>query len=477
MRLLIFGLLVLLTTNLTAQENQFNIDKKYHPDSLRHWTKSIMDGLSLKHPGFYRYTSKEIFDHLTDSTAQTISDSLNQLEYYKKLKPLFAKIGCLHTSVTLSSDYYPYFDKTPTLLPFEVFIGENSHVFIAKNHSSNNEIQAKSELLSINRKPINEIIRTLFNSIPSDGKNETLKVLVLNHHFALWYQTIIEASEYFDVEILADGKVIETRVKGVTKEVFPTMESLESADKKQLDFVVNDGIGILTVHTFAKSVIKKNGQNFKRYVKATFKELKSKRINDLVIDLRYNTGGTDGNAAFLASYFFDASFRYWEKIEVTEAIAKEIKGIYKLFYKKPVQKDNSFYWRKTWVTKEFDYYETQKHAKNSFTGKTYLLTNGLCMSSCSDFIAILQHNKKAKVVGQETGGGFQGNNSGMMPTAKIPTDLIVTVPLQKYTNAVDLTKNFGRGTIPDYQLTPTFDDWVNKKDIEMEFVLQLIKRD
>jgi hypothetical protein len=53
----------------------------------------------------------------------------------------------------------------------------------------------------------------------------------------------------------------------------------------------------------------------------------------------------------------------------------------------------------------------------------------------------------------------------------------VTVPLQKYTNAVDLTKNFGRGTIPDYQLTPTFDDWVNKKDIEMEFVLQLIKRD
>jgi C-terminal processing protease CtpA/Prc len=178
----------------------------------------------------------------------------------------------------------------------------------------------------------------------------------------------------------------------------------------------------------------------------------------------------------LASYFFDKPFRYWDKIEVTEAIAKQIKGIYKLFYKKPKQVNGTYQWRKTWLTKEFDYYETQQPARHHFKGKTYIITNGLCLSSCSDFTAILSHNKKAIVVGQETGGGYQCNTSGMMPEQTLPTGLIITIPLQKYTNAVDLTKNFGHGTKPDYEIIPTFDDWTHKKDIELEFIHQLIKK-
>jgi hypothetical protein len=62
---------------------------------------------------------------------------------------------------------------------------------------------------------------------------------------------------------------------------------------------------------------------------------------------------------------FDKPFRYWDKIEVTEAVAKEIKGINSLFYKKPKEVDGSYRWRKTWLTKEFDYYETQQPAKNN----------------------------------------------------------------------------------------------------------------
>jgi hypothetical protein len=96
------------------------------------------------------------------------------------------------------------------------------------------------------------------------------------------------------------------------------------------------------------------------------------------------------------------------------------------------------------------------------------------MSSCSDFTAILAHNKKALVIGQESGGGYQGNTSGMIPTTSIPTRLSISVPLQKYTNAVDPNVNFGRGTIPNYTLYPSVEDWMNKKDVEMEFVLKFI---
>ena len=161
---------------------------------------------------------------------------------------------------------------------------------------------------------------------------------MLNHRFAFWYQAIIDESQNFEVEILSNDKWQRIDVQGISKEVFPTMDSLESSHKKQLNFKIANDVGVLTIHSFAKSVIKRNGQNFKKFIKATFKDLDEKQIKNLVVDLRYNTGGTDGNAALLASYFFDKPFRYWDRIEVTEAIAKEIKGVYKLFYRKPLKK-------------------------------------------------------------------------------------------------------------------------------------------
>ncbi len=96
------------------------------------------------------------------------------------------------------------------------------------------------------------------------------------------------------------------------------------------------------------------------------------------------------------------------------------------------------------------------------------------MSSCADFTAILTSNEKAVVVGQETGGGYQGNTSGMMPSTDFKGNLQVVTPLQKYTNAVDPNKNIGRGTIPDHIIKPTLDNWMNKKDAEMELVRELI---
>lgn len=474
MRFLTFILFILLTKNLSAQEIQFNPGKKYQPDSLRSWTTSVMKGTSEKHPGFYRYTSKENFDNLIDSTVNTITDSLTELDYYRKLIPLIAQIGCLHTGLSLSKEYQSYIDKTPTLIPIEIFIDSSKRILITKDYDVNQDIQIGSEVISINGRSITNILNILLKAIPSDGINQTEKILNLNHRFAFWYQAIIEVTQTFELEVKINGVNTTFKLKGVTKDAFPSLKSLETNYAKTLEFEVVDKIGILKVHSFAKTAVKEKGQNFKKFMKSAFKTMEEEKIGNLVLDLRYNTGGTDGNAALLASYFFDRPFRYWDKIEVTEGIAQEIKGLNRLFYRKPLKVGSSFKWRKIWLTKEFDYYETQKPSRNNFKGKTFIITNGLSMSSCSDFTAILSHNKKAIVVGQETGGGFQGNTSGMIPTAKIPTGLQLTIPLQKYTNAVDLTKNFAHGTIPDYEVTPTFDNWINKKDPEMELVLKLI---
>ena len=115
--------------------------------------------------------------------------------------------------------------------------------------------------------------------------------------------------------------------------------------------------------------INKAKQDFKEFIAKTFSSLKQNNIQHLIIDLRDNSGGSDPYAALFTSYFFDQPFRYWNRIEVTEAIAKEITGLAKAFYKKPIQQDSVWLWQKGKHTDEFDFYEEQKPAKNNYAGK------------------------------------------------------------------------------------------------------------
>ena len=287
---------------------------------------------------------------------------------------------------------------------------------------------------------------------------------------------MVEQADRFAVTIVRNGQPEQLTIPAIVKKDMAYNGFLtELTHPKQLEFNIENGIGVLSIHSFAKTDVKKGKQRFKKYIRSCFSELKEKNIEHLVLDLRYNTGGTDANAAYLSKYFFDKPYRYWDRIEVTEAVAKEIKGIYRLFFKKPVLKDSMWLWQRSWVTKEFNFCRQQKPARNHFTGKTYVLINGFCMSACTELTGVLSYNKKAIFIGEETGGCHQGDNSGMMPETGTLGGFTMTVPLMKYVTAVDPALNVGKGTLPDHVVLPSVQDLVNNKDVVMEYVMQLIR--
>lgn len=471
-------ILLFLTFSVSGQsDQQFDPLQKFSSDTIIKWTNELFDELEGGHPGMYRYTTKSSFDTSIKAMLDSVQDSLTTLEYYRKLKPLFAQIGCLHTSISLAKEADDYYNESLKFIPLEAFINDSKQVFVTKNYDLKNSIPLRSEIISINGKPITEILDMLYAAIPSDGYNETLKTLLLNYRFAIWYQRIISTNDKFYVMTKLNGKENSYQLSGISKNTFPTMESLTGGDKKVLSFEIEDSIGYLKVGSFGKTSIKKHKQKFDQFIKNTFKTLQKNNIQNLVIDLRNNTGGTDGNAAHLASYFFDEKFQYWKHpVEMTEGMAEQFKFWYGIFYKMPRKVDTTYQWKGThwWLSREFTYYKVQKPAKYSFNGRTYIITNGGCMSSCADFVAILSSNNKATIVGQESGGGYQGNTSGMMPLTEIKGNLQMVTPLQKYTNAVNLHQNVGRGTIPDHIVSQTLDSWMIGTDLEMQRVKELI---
>jgi hypothetical protein len=455
---------------------QLVIAQKFSPDSVRQTIDHVTGELMLKHPGFYRYTSKKEFGIYIDSVKSTIREPLTEYESYLKLKAIIAKIHCLHTTLSLPGYYTDSVNKLPVLFPFQIYF-VNDKAYITKNRSDIKSIVAGDELVSINGQGISSIVARILPFISSDGYNVTMKYRVLYYQFPLLYR-IIEQQNQFVIVIKRHDKEETYQVKGALwNDIAEEGFLKEPLRLKQLEFNMEHDIGFLKIHSFAKSDIEHARQDFKKFIDLVFAQLQENKIKDLVVDLRDNTGGSDNYAAYFTSFFFEKPFRYWDRIEVTDAIAKQIKGLVLLSYRKPVKRDSVWLWQKAKKTDEFDFYEEQQPAENNYKGNTYVLINGFCMSSCADVAAVLSFNKKATFIGEETGGGYQGNNSGMLPETKIPLfNFILTVPLQKYYNAVNPSENPGRGTIPDYRVVPSVSDVISGADKPLDFTIQLINK-
>lgn len=83
-----------------------------------------------------------------------------------------------------------------------------------------------------------------------------------------------------------------------------------------------------------------------------------------------------------------------------------------------------------------------------------MLINGGSFSATSELCAIMKRDKRATFVGTETGGGFDGNTSGIYDQITLPhSRLKIKVPLVKFESATeDHDFLFVRGVMPDYPM-------------------------
>lgn len=453
-----------------------SLRKKYPCDSVCKLIDDLAEELKKSHPGIYRYNSKEEFSRFTDSIKESVNDSITLIELYRKLKMITTKINCLHTDLKLSDSQTKELNSYPNLLPLQIYLNGGA-AYITRNFFEGNGPLEGDKLLSINERPIAEIVNHLLSVIPSDGFNTSLKYRAMYLQFPLWYRNAIEVTDHFNIVVERNRQTYKFTLKGKKfTELAKNGFISEPVRQRVLDFKIENNIGFLTIHSFAKTDINRAGQNFRKFIDHTFKELGERKIAHLVVDLRDNTGGSDPNAVYFTSYFFDRTFHYGDRTLVTEDIAKQIKGIYRIFYKKPVQKDSIWYWQDGKV-KDLNTFASVKNAKNNYLGKSYFLINGFCMSSCANVAAILSHYNKGTFIGQETGGGYQGNNSGMLPKEQVSnTGFWITVPLQAYYLAVDPKVNVGRGTLPGYPVDFSLDDIIKGRDVENSKALELIRK-
>ncbi|MBN4081568.1 hypothetical protein JYU23_00400 [bacterium AH-315-C07] len=476
---LCFALLIISHVIHVNGQESFDLSKQFSISELQEDLAYLEKQLINAHPGLYWYSSQSTFQNSVNNLRNGITNPMTELEFLGHIGTLNSVIKCVHTGISPSSNFDSWWMDKALLLPFNIMKVKNEY-FIFQNFSEREELNYGTEIISINGTTIEEIVIRLFPYIPADGDNITRKYIGLTRGFYRYYSYYISTfdTNYEIVYQSFEGTQSTINILGISKTLFDQRRNAikELQDKIPISFKLVDSLktAVLTVKTFRGGLMAKAQIDFYDFVNESFTRINKEGVNNLIIDLRNNGGGYSEYGAILNSFLADTAFQYCKnQIVTSDQLLPEIKydipGTFEGFPNGVIKEKVVYKWPKHSIL------GWREKADNAFKGQVYFLINGGCVSTTSEVASVAHHNKQGVFIGEEVGGSYLGNSSGVTGRIELPnTKIGIHIAMVKYELAVaDIGSR--KGVTPDYSITPTISDLVNERDVVMDFTLELIK--
>jgi hypothetical protein len=455
--------------------------------------------LQETHPGLYRYTAKVEMQAKMDSLANLLTQPMPFYEFYRILAKFIADIRCAHTHILPKKAFENYYLNEIKTIPFSIMPIQNQY-FIALNGTLSPEIEVGSELLSINGKTMKEIKSLVFNHLWSDGYIESSKRIAFSEaYFPLFYYLFVEQSDAYELTFknpqgqIKTAKVLAQKWSETSKNfsknpvnqaIIQAYKPINQKNQKKgwrLEFLPTPKTALMTIRGFGGGNTEEEAQKKMRdFLNDCMKKLQAKKTENLIIDLRYNSGGWDIQGVELLTFLAKEPFKVYQKLHsITDSseylkfsdLSKEdLKNVKKEL--KP-EADGTFS-----VKEEFSLQlKLQNPQPNRFAGKVYFLINGRSASTTAEFTAAAHTQKIGLMIGEESGGAYEGGNGGSFLHFELPHSKIkIGSPLLYYDNAVNPPAQKGRGTLPDYEVPNNYNDLFKGIDTQLNFILELIRK-
>lgn len=463
----------------------FSLTDKIKPELLKKDFSDLYNSLKSSYPSLNRYHSSDYIYENYNQALNALEKEMTLTDFYKSVSSFISKIGDGHMRVEFPDYFASAYYKKLKKLPFKLkTIGDKA--FVTENYSRN-KLFNNAQVISINGKSIQEITTEMAKLISSDGYNLTGKYHRISNDFDFYYSLVSGFGENAKIDFVPQGQEI-VHSNDISLMTNKEIEKIKSDRKTELnyksfDYQTKKNVAILTIRTF------NNAEGFQEFVDESFKKIVKSKIDKLILDFRGNGGGEETNAIYLYSYLTTKPFKYYDRYEVSVEPNEKVNQKSTLisyetlnFFSNIISKDSLG--RSVINDLEplkgrfLDPNELQQPKnKNNFDGEIVVLIDGGSFSATSEICAIMERDKRATLVGTETGGTFDGNTSGIYDQVTLQNSrLKVRIPLVKYVSATKGAEFiFGSGVIPIFQITEyQFHTIANKNDRLVNFGIEYL---
>ena len=434
----------------------------------------LRKSLEEAHGGLYRFAGKAETDRRFDAFRARLDRDMSQRDFISFIAEVVADARDGHARLEYDGATNAAL-AAAALFPLRVSLEGDRLIVLSNSTSADSVIRPGMELVRINGYSARDIIANILPKISGDGFIETGKRARLASRFAEYYWLFADSSStYALVARDASGKQVTVTLSGVLSSerernsnpvnarIQHSLAELRGEDANiSLTYTLDSAIARLRIRSFG-------GARFTSELDSVFGIVRERGTKAMILDLRGNGGGVDEYGAFLVSRFVTRPFRYFDRIHLT-SISPSF----------ATWKPDTFVQMRDGTTSDpsggylvkpslHSGVGEQKPAERPFTGELFVLADGRTFSTSADVTATLHNMKRATFVGEETGGGYEGNTSGLNALIVLPNShLQLKIMMYEYFNAVKPPMR-GRGTIPDHPVALRVEDMLSGIDTQME---------
>ena len=458
---------------------------KISPALLIKDLQTLQKVIEQNHPSTYWYTPKDSMDYYFSSALASVKDSMSAWAFKNVVATYLANIKCGHTSVhfspKLTKQYANY--RFPQF-PLQLKVWKDSAVVIGNLFTKDSILKRGTIVTAINQMPVKPLVDSIYSIISTDGNSINFKSQVLTNNFAGWYKAKFgDADSVYQISYIDSvGNASTTSITAYlpTKPKKDSVSVSTAASSKPKTIVPKKWTLLVdsATNTAFMNLSSFSGSGLRKFIRQSFRTIKTRSVKNLVIDIRSNGGGNIKNSTLLSRYISDHSFK------IADSVVANNRGISKV----PLTSFlNVMYYAlaKTLISKKeadgkFHFKRFEKHyyapvTKNHFDGNVYILQGGYTFSASTLFTSPIMKQKNVTIVGEESGGGYYGNSAMMIPNIKLPNSgLLFRLPL--YRLVMDKTRPKGNGVIPHVMVDPSSYAIKQGFDIKLEAVKKMIQQ-
>lgn len=407
-----------------------NFVKVYSPEEYKADLEQLGNTLLEVHPNALKFITKEQFWKTVEAKKSTITSTTTYGEFVWYCREIIANVNCSHTS---NGNFSSEWDMIPANLKFPLEVRYlNNSLYVLDNTNNKESVKVKDEISSINGMPTSQLIQEIY--IPSQGHIETYK----KHQFNAWSPAMISYA-------LGFPKQYTLQIKGKTEPILLNQQkntpNFQEPFKRPcpenlcIEFIESSNTAVLTISTF-NYYPWNNLDEFTQFINDSFSQIEAKKVKNLIIDLRYNGGGSPEASIHLLKHIVDKPFNYFT---------------------------------------QSDYYtpnEVHIPFTNNYKNKLYCIIDGKGNSTTGHFMAIIEQLNRATIIGEELGSNKFC--TGGQKVCRLGNTKMQFYVANSTSQVFAPSLSDERGIFPDYPISQSIYDYCNNIDTVKSFALNLI---